>query len=206
MICRSIGVKQCSSFSVYRRYHQEIKKRTEPVLRRIAKKRKKKEQETLSKIEEGKIIDKENQIVQKQTTELVSMPLPTTNRLSSPSPNLLTKQTNSTSNSQPRIVPSEMTSKDDESKKKKKKVKQSSTIKSILNEVVVRFYWTFLFSSSQASAQVVQLENPADFVPSIIPERRTIVSPRLPIASPRPSKEQRPKSSTKPSYSPMITK
>jgi hypothetical protein len=57
--------------------------------------------------------------------------------------------------------------------------------------------------------QIVQLENPADFIPTILPEQRNISTPRIMqvennktndvrrISSPIPTKEQRPKSINK---------
>ncbi len=62
---------------------------------------------------------------------------------------------------------------------------------------------------SLPTTQIVQMENPADFIPTGIPEKRKTSTPRLThienksrdnaprIASPIQSKEQRPKSSSK---------
>jgi hypothetical protein len=67
----------------------------------------------------------------------------------------------------------------------------------------------FYCRSSLPATQIVQLENPADFIPTIIPEKRNISTPRLThienknrdnvprITSPIQTKEQRPKSSSK---------
>ncbi len=78
---------------------------------------------------------------------------------------------------------------------KKRKIKQPSTV--VPKQIS---------KSSLPTAQIVQLENPADFIPTIIPEQRNISTPRLThienknvtrIASPIQTKEQRPKSSSK---------
>lgn len=65
----------------------------------------------------------------------------------------------------------------------------------------------FYSRPSLPTTQIVQLENPADFIPTIIPERRIISTPRIThiennnstsprrISSPIQAKEQRPKSS-----------
>jgi hypothetical protein len=67
----------------------------------------------------------------------------------------------------------------------------------------------FYCRSSLPATQIVQLENPADFIPTIISEKRNISTPRLThienknrdnvsrITSPIQTKEQRPKSSSK---------
>ncbi len=83
-------------FSIYRQYHGEIIKRVAPTMRAIAKKRKKKEQEDLAntnkltKIQEVNIIEKEND----RQIETTSIPPPSNNRIASPLPNLVNKQSN----------------------------------------------------------------------------------------------------------------
>lgn len=61
----------------------------------------------------------------------------------------------------------------------------------------------------QPSTQIVQMENPVDFVPTIIPQQKKSSTPRLTrierILSPVPSKEQRP-SSTLPQTPPSINR
>ncbi|CAF5077518.1 unnamed protein product [Rotaria sp. Silwood1] len=88
---------------------------------------------------------------------------------------------------------------------KKKKIQQNSQIVS-----------KQISNSSLATTQIVQLENPTDFIPSIIPEQRTISSPRkIPISnnnnnntsnihqisSSIQTKDHRPKSSNKRQHS-----
>jgi len=98
---------------------------------------------------------------------------------------------------------------------KKKKIKPPSTIVSKQTSKLVSIksfsfrFILFYFRSSLPTTQIVQLENPADFIPTIIPEQRMISSPRIThiennntidnrrISSPIQTKEQRPKSSNK---------
>ncbi len=198
-------------YSVYRQYHREIIKRAAPTLRAIAKKRKKKEQEDLAnatkltKIQEDNLVEKEND----RKVQTTSIPQPSNNRISSPLPEAVTKQSNQVQKTQPvpnkgmRILNSflidgffgvEITpAKEDLTKKRK--IKQPSTV--VPKQIS---------KSSLPTAQIVQLENPADFIPTIIPEQRNISTPRLThienknvtrIASPIQTKEQRPKSSSK---------
>ncbi|CAF5099380.1 unnamed protein product, partial [Rotaria sp. Silwood1] len=81
---------------IYHQYHREIMKRVAPTLRTIAKKRKKKEQEDiakaakLAKIQEVNMIEKENE----NKIETPSIPLPTSNRISSPFPDTANKTIN----------------------------------------------------------------------------------------------------------------
>jgi len=78
-------------FSVYHQYHREITKRVAPKLREIAKKRKKKEQADLAnatklaEIQEINVIEKENDR---------KIPPPSSNRISSPLPDIVNKQSN----------------------------------------------------------------------------------------------------------------
>ena len=133
--------------SVYHQYHQEIKKRTAPVLKSIEKRRKKKEQEVranamkLAEIQESTMNEKENRIIDEVKKVAEPMPIPL--------------KDNTT---------------------KKKKVKPSS-----INNVIPPI------------AQIIQMEDPSDFVPTIYTETRRIISPR-------PPPEPRPKSSHKPSH------
>ncbi|CAF3397583.1 unnamed protein product [Rotaria sp. Silwood1] len=192
---------------IYHQYHREIMKRVAPTLRTIAKKRKKKEQEDiakaakLAKIQEVNMIEKENE----NKIETPSIPLPTSNRISSPFPDTANKTINQQQKTLPltetkEIIPSK------ENSIKKKKIQQNSQIVS-----------KQISNSSLATTQIVQLENPTDFIPSIIPEQRTISSPRkIPIpnnnnnnntsnihqiSSSIQTKDQRPKSSNKRQHS-----
>jgi hypothetical protein len=74
--------------------------------------------------------------------------------------------------------------------------------------------YIFHFSSSLSTTQITQLENPTDFIPTIIPQQRKISTPRRTsiesnnnttdirrISSPIQTQEQRPKSSNKRQHS-----
>ncbi|CAF2408190.1 unnamed protein product [Rotaria sp. Silwood2] len=189
---------------IYRQYHGEIIKRVAPILRTIAKRRKKKEQEVLAnaaklaKIQEVNMIEKEND----HKIETTSIPLPTSDRISSPLPEAANKKLNQPQKTVPltetkEIVPSK------ENLVKKKKIQQKSQTVSKQSS-----------SSSLPTTEIVQLENPIDFIPTIIPEQRTISSPRKihaennnnasdihQISSSIQTKEQRPKSSNKRQHS-----
>lgn len=104
---QTVSDRYCSRFwhkippcSVYHQYRGEILKRTAPVLRAIAKKRKKKEQEALMKatklaeIEEATMNEQENRRDHEQRANTIAMPSPVSNRLSSPLPTQTTKQSN----------------------------------------------------------------------------------------------------------------
>jgi hypothetical protein len=87
-------IKNDVVFSVYRKYYGEIKKRVAPTLKSIAKKRKKKEQQDLAnaakltEIQEVNITEKEND----RKIDTTSIPAPSSNRLSSPLPDVVNKQ------------------------------------------------------------------------------------------------------------------
>lgn len=78
-------------------------KRAAPTLRTIVKKRKKREQEDLvnttklTKIQEMNINEKEND----HKSEITSIPLPSSNQISSPLPDLVNKQSNQIQKLQP---------------------------------------------------------------------------------------------------------
>ncbi|CAF2069953.1 unnamed protein product [Rotaria magnacalcarata] len=191
---------------IYRQYHGEILKRAAPTLRTIAKKRKKKEQELanaakLAKIQEEKRIEKETE----QKVETNSLILPIDNIISSPLPDTTNKKLNQL----PRVPPSTETKEiipPKENTIKKKNIQPKPQIVSKQTS-----------SSILPTTQILQLENPIDFIPTIIPNQRTISSPRkikiennnnntvhqIPSPPPPPiqTKEQRPKSSSKRQHS-----
>ncbi|CAF3723555.1 unnamed protein product, partial [Adineta steineri] len=147
---------------VYHKHHEEIIKRATPALKTIAKNRKKKEQ--MNKINADKltkIIEKENH----PKVEITSIPLPTSDRVSSPLTDVVPKQ----SKLQPLAVKEINRPKEDLTKKKKIISKQT-------------------IDPPISSTQILQLENPADFIPTVYPEER------LPIQI---KEQQRPKSSNK---------
>lgn len=60
---------------------------------------------------------------------------------------------------------------------------------------------------SVSTTEVIQIENPADFVPSFVPEQSYVAPKRnlpkvtpsiVPVAHPKPPEEQRPKSGDRP--------
>ncbi|CAF1071718.1 unnamed protein product [Adineta steineri] len=147
---------------VYHKHHEEIIKRATPALKTIAKNRKKKEQ--MNKINADKltkIIEKENH----PKVEITSIPLPTSDRVSSPLTDVVPKQ----SKLQPLAVKEINRPKEDLTKKKKIISKQT-------------------IDPPISSTPILQLENPADFIPTVYPEER------LPIQT---KEQQRPKSSNK---------
>ncbi|CAF3598690.1 unnamed protein product [Rotaria sordida] len=189
---------------IYRRYHGEIIKRAAPTLRTIAKKRKKKEQEDLAnaaklaKIQEVNMIEKEND----HKIETTSIPLPTSNRISSPLPDTGNKKLNQPQKTLPLTETKEIGPSKENSIKQKKIQQKSQTVSKQTS------------NSSVLTTQIVQLENPIDFIPTIIPEQRTISSSRKihienndnksgihQISPSIQTKEQRPKSSNKRQHS-----
>jgi len=148
-------------FSIYRQYHGEIIKRVAPTMRAIAKKRKKKEQEDLAnankltKIQEVNIIEKEND----RKIETNSIPPPSNNRIASPLPNLVNKQSNQIQSLSVKGMKNvdlfllvnifflvEITPSTKEDLTKKKKIKQPSTIVSKQTSKLVSIKVGFFFN------------------------------------------------------------
>ncbi|CAF1250746.1 unnamed protein product [Adineta ricciae] len=160
---------------VYRQYHEEIEKRVEPTLKSIAKKRKKKEQIEMANVPKAtktQRIDpteKENQ----RETDMTTMLLPTSNRISSPLIDVAIKPINQGQKLQP-LIPTEQSiaQKEESTKKKKVNTKQTS-------------------NTPPPSTQILQLENPIDFIPTIFPDETNVFPPNHRVSSPIQSKQQR---------------
>ena len=90
---------------------------------------------------------------------------------------------------------------------KKKKMKQGSTVvskqitKFVFSDRLLVWLNIYCCRPSLPTTQIIQMEDPADFVPTVIPQQRRISTPRLTpierIRSPVQNKEQRPTSAAK---------
>ncbi|CAF0912178.1 unnamed protein product [Adineta ricciae] len=161
---------------VYRQYHKEIEKRVEPTLKSIAKKRKKREQIEMANVPKAtktQRIDPTEKENQRETTDMTTILLPTSNRISSPLIDVAIKPINQGQKLQP-LIPTEqpIAQKEESAKKKKVNTKQTS-------------------NTPPPSTQILQLENPIDFIPTVFPDETNIVLPNHRVSSPIQSKQQR---------------
>ncbi len=139
-IPKSFGNKnQNIVFSIYRQYHTELIKRVAPVLKSLAIKRKKKEQiELVNNAKAAKIQQVDS--AEKDNHQITLIPLPSSNRVSSPLIDVVPKQSNQVQKLQPLPVTGMriflinifvieiILSKEDSTKKKKSLSKQTSKL------------------------------------------------------------------------------